>query len=251
MPSGYRQSILALASGIAGVYWVWNGNAGASVFRIKICGVRLENDIRAVEQSGGDAIGFNFFPPSVRFVDPASEDTRTLSNLAHTLGLLRVGVFVNHRPSEIELIAKDIGLDAIQLHGDETPDSAAELIEKGYRVIRAIKLPKGPIDQALIHQRSDEWIQLGCHVLLDVDAGAEHGGSGKTLHWPSVSAWAKHHPEVNWTLAGGLKPENVREAIRESGAISVDTASGVECPRGVKNEGRVRAFVAAASALPN
>ena len=82
--------------------------------------------------------------------------------------------------------------------------------------------------------------------MLDVDAGAAHGGSGKTLDWPSVAAWAKVHPDVHWTLAGGLTPENVGEAIAASGAVSVDTASGVECPRGVKNEGRIHAFAAAA-----
>lgn len=220
-----------------------------TVFRIKICGVRLEQDVRAVEAAGGDAIGLNFFAPSVRFVDPAADQTRELSALAGRLGLLRVGVFVNESAASIQQIAESVDLDAIQLHGDETIDLARQISAAGMRVIRAIKLPKGPLAIDQIESLAAPWSQAGCHLLLDADAGAAHGGSGKTLNWPSVAAWAEQHRSLGWTLAGGLKPENVAEAIRVSGAVSVDTASGVECPKGVKNEGRIREFVRQASGL--
>ncbi|WP_233902868.1 phosphoribosylanthranilate isomerase [Stieleria maiorica] len=218
----------------------------ATVFRTKICGVRLAEDVRAVEKSGGDAIGLNFFPQSVRYVDPSDPATGALSELAGRLGLLRVGVFVNESAVEMERIAGSVGLDAIQLHGDERLQTAASLRQAGWPVLRAIKLPRGPFAGELMRERAAPWIEIGCHLLLDVDAGAAHGGSGKTLDWPSVAAWAEANPSIGWTLAGGLKPENVRQAIDATGAVSVDTASGVECPRGVKNEARIRAFIAAA-----
>ena len=217
------------------------------MFRIKICGVRLEKDVRAVAASGADAIGFNFFPPSIRFVNPNTDSTAQLSNLGKDLGLLRVGVFVNESADFITAVVHRLGLDAVQLHGDEPPEIARALANRGCRVVRAIKLPKSKFDVDHLEKCSSEWVRLGCHLLLDVDAGAAHGGSGKTLDWSSVAAWSAKNSTVQWTLAGGLKPENVAEAIGASGALSVDTASGVECPRGVKNEARIRAFVTAAS----
>lgn len=216
------------------------------MFRVKICGVRLEQDVRAVARSGGDAVGLNFFPNSIRYLDPTSQSTAELSATAGQLGLLRVGVFVNCSFDSIIQIVDQTEIDVVQLHGDESLDLAKQLIESGQRVIRAIKLPKGPIESKSIQVKTEDWIKVGCHVLLDVDAGAAHGGSGKTLDWPSVRSWAQLSGPDGWTLAGGLKPENAGEAIEVSGANSVDTASGVECPRGVKNPDRIHAFVRAA-----
>ncbi|MCO8123025.1 phosphoribosylanthranilate isomerase [Stieleria sp. TO1_6] len=215
------------------------------MFRVKICGVRLDQDVAAVAAAGADAVGLNFFPPSVRYLDPQSNSTRELSQQAHTAGLLRVGVFVNQSAESMLTVADRVGLDAIQLHGDESIETAAVLLQRGQTVIRAIKLPKLPFDVELMERRSADWMLLGCHLLLDVDAGAAMGGSGKTLDWASVRAWAAAYPDVSWTLAGGLKPENVAAAIRATGAISVDSASGVECPKGVKNAERIAGFVAA------
>lgn len=246
VPSVYRHPSFAWPAELFQFVGIERITRGRTVFRIKICGVRLEKDVRAVERSGGDAIGLNFFPRSVRFVDPLDETTRRLSDLAEQLGLLRIGVFVNVTVESIDAIAARVALDAVQLHGDEPVELARQLIDSGHQVIRAIKLPKTAFDAELLHVRSSPWSDLGCHLLLDVDAGAAHGGSGKTLDWPSVARWSQQHPDVSWTLAGGLAPENVAEAIRMTGAQSVDTASGVECPRGVKNEDRIQAFVSAA-----
>ena len=225
------------------------------MFRAKICGIRLKKDVDAVAAAGGDAIGLNFFPKSVRFIEPGSEIARDIARSAGELGLLSVGVFVNEPVNEpvngVDAVARRLELDAVQLHGDEPPEAAAELIGLGHRVIRAIKLPRGPLESSAIDEHCRDWIGLGCHLLLDVDAGAAHGGSGKTLHWPSLAAWSETHPGLDWTLAGGLAPENVAGAIAESHARSVDTASGVECPRGVKNEKRIRGFLDLAIAAMN
>ena len=214
------------------------------MFQTKICGVRLDSDVQSAGESGADAIGLNFFAPSVRYVDPTLPSTKQLSGSAVVAGLMRVGVFVNESPEKIAQIADAVGLNAIQLHGDEQPDLARKVqLTTGLPVIRAIKLPTGEISVPAISEKTAAWIDLGCHLLLDADAGAAHGGSGKNLHWPSVRAWAEANPGVAWTLAGGLTPENVSEAIRTSGAASVDTASGVESSRGVKSERLIERFV--------
>lgn len=214
------------------------------MFHIKICGVRRPSDIEAVEQSGADAIGLNFFPPSVRYVDPDLESTRDLSALASAAGLFRVGVFVNESAERLSEIATSVGLDAIQLHGDEQPELIGRLRElSSLPLIRAIKLLKSEGHPAEIAAKVEPWLEAGCHLLLDADAGDAHGGSGRTLYWPAVRQWSDANPEVSWSLAGGLRPDNVAEAIRNSGARSVDTASGVEEPRGEKSQRLISRFV--------
>ena len=132
----------------------------------------------------------------------------------------------------------------VQLHGDEPLRLARELAEsRQLPVIRAIKLSAGPLAAARIEAAARPWVDVGCHPLLDADAGAAHGGSGKTLHWASIRRWSDEHRQTRFTLAGGLNPGNVAEAIRESGAKSVDTASGVEQPRGEKQVDLIAAFV--------
>ncbi|TWU47703.1 phosphoribosylanthranilate isomerase [Rubripirellula reticaptiva] len=209
------------------------------IFRVKICGVRLHSDIEAVAAAGGDAIGLNFFPPSIRYVDPDDPRTQELSAAAAGLGLFRVGVFVNEAPARIAEIADVVGLDAIQLHGDETVESASQV---SGRKLRAIKLPTGPLTVSQIDAASRLWIEAGYHVLFDADAGAAHGGSGKTLDWNAIAAWASLNPSVAWTLAGGLTPDNLSDAIQASSATSVDTASGVESPKGTKSSELIQAF---------
>ncbi|QDT11343.1 N-(5'-phosphoribosyl)anthranilate isomerase [Planctomycetes bacterium K23_9] len=239
------------------------------MFEIKICGVRLKSDIDAVRaacdgissthdaspnadaarRNHSVAVGLNFYPPSVRFIEPADPSSRSLSTAAQDAGLLRVGVFVNETAAAIQAVNSVVGLDAVQLHGDELIQTAIELIASGHSVIRAIKLPTVDLSVDLIEQRVAPWTEVGCHPLLDADAGAAHGGSGKTLDWSIVSAWAASHPDLAWTLAGGLNPDNVAAAITESTAKSIDTASGAEETRGIKSPSKIQAFFQAASRL--
>ncbi|TWU02749.1 phosphoribosylanthranilate isomerase [Stieleria varia] len=220
------------------------------MFKIKICGVKLKSDIDAVGESPADAIGLNFFRPSVRYVDPLEPSTLELTRRAASLGLMRVGVFVNEPLESIVEIARAVDLDVVQLHGDETLTFAQSLQDAGIRVIRAIKVPvivedrtQNPVVVAV-----GEWGHAGFHLLLDADAGPQHGGSGKSIDWQAVHAWSAQNPEISWTLAGGLRSDNVAQAIAASGACSVDTASGVESSRGVKSAEMIRQFAAAAEA---
>lgn len=219
------------------------------LFHTKICGVRFTSDIEAVGVSGADAIGLNFFPPSVRYVDPGKEDTSRLAETAKRFGLLRVGVFVNETVQTIYEIQQRVGLDVIQLHGDEPLGWTDEYRLTGsLPIVRAIKLPTAELNAKSIEERVRPWTDQGCHVLLDADAGAAHGGSGKTLDWEVIGQWSRDYGCRSWTLAGGLDRENVGLAKRISGAVSVDTASGTESSKGIKSSVLIQAFARAANA---
>lgn len=235
------------------------------MFDVKICGVRFKSDVDAVQaavsafasdaaDSGSKrcrvAVGLNFFPPSARYLDSQSADATAISLAAAKAGVLRVGLFVNESPETIARVADQVGLGAVQLHGDETPEQVAAIADViDLPIIRAVKLPagsnsEGPIPSSQIADACQPWLDLGCHLLLDADAGSQHGGSGKTLDWESVASWADDlSGDVAWTLAGGLTPENVAAAIATSGATSVDTASGVESSKGIKSAEKIAAFV--------
>lgn len=222
------------------------------MFQIKICGVREIAHIEAVFRSGADAIGLNFYQPSCRFVDPEKPIAAELASKAVDLGLTRVGVFVNHSVECIQAVSSRLGLDAVQLHGDEQAEVVSTLQEAGItKLIRAIKLPVGPLTVQEIDRRVQPWASLGAHLLLDADGGKRHGGTGKTLDWRAIREWALHSDGMSWTLAGGLNPANVADAISESGASSVDTASGVEEERGTKSETLICKFSETASPLLN
>ncbi|KAA1257595.1 N-(5'-phosphoribosyl)anthranilate isomerase [Rubripirellula obstinata] len=221
------------------------------MFEVKICGVRLKSDVQAVGAAGSHAgkavaIGLNFYPASARYVDPESAETAELSATAARAGILRVGVFVHETPEKIARIAAQVGLAAVQLHGDETVEEVDQLFELiEIDIIRAIKLPTGPISIEEIDEACQPWLEMGCGLLFDADAGSDHGGSGKTLDWPSIRSWADANPDIPWMLAGGLTPENVAEAIEVTGAKCVDTASGVEESRGVKSAAKIEEFIQA------
>ena len=216
------------------------------MFHVKICGVRRTEDVAHAQLSGADAIGLNFFPRSVRFVEPLSTQASQLAAEAASRGLATIGVFVDASPDLVAQWCEATKIDVIQIHGDESA-VVVRAIQALTRlpVIRAIKLPTGPLGVELIDRRVAPWLELGCHPLLDADAGTAHGGSGRALDWQAIGLWAARNPGVAWTLAGGLTPENVADAIEKTCAHSVDAASGVEQPRGVKSQSQIAAFLAA------
>lgn len=221
-----------------------------AAFRIKICGVRLPRDVIAASEAGADAVGVNFFPRSVRFQDPASDSTAEILTAARGAGVRAVGVFVDEAVEKLIEIATALQLDTVQLHGDEAIETAREIMDRGLKVVRAIRLPTTPLDPAEIESRVADWFELGATVLVDADAGAGYGGSGQRLDWKALGRWAAEpaHSGRKWILAGGLVPDLVAQAIREAGPYGVDVASGTESPKGTKSPARIANFCTAARA---
>ncbi|XZE52210.1 phosphoribosylanthranilate isomerase [Planctomycetaceae bacterium SH139] len=223
-------------------------------FTVKICGVRTAEDLAAVQAAGGDAVGLNFHPPSPRYLPP--EEAAMLAAAAIAGGVLPIGLFVNQTRRQLIATAEQVGIRWLQLHGDETPQFAAELLAAEFCVLRAVRLPPGPLGSADLDPLLGPWLDLGCHVLLDAEVGAHFGGQGQKLDWRSLGAWvaSSRLPGGAIALAGGLTPENVAEAIGLSRLRTVDVASGVEISRGEKSSERIHLFCQAArgavSALP-
>lgn len=228
------------------------------MFRIKICGVTSESDIDAVAGAGADAVGLNFHPSSIRFVDPSV--AARLSEHAVQNGLTRVGVFVDQSAEEVARIAGAAQIDSVQLHGGQSLEDARWLGDRGWQVIRVLRLAAGPLELETIRAVVEPWMSGEFPFLLDADAGTHGGGLGLRLDWETIGRWSKSEgfsenlsPAVcsqaaRWALAGGLTPETVGQAIASSRARSVDVASGVEEPRGQKSRHKIRVFVHAALA---
>jgi phosphoribosylanthranilate isomerase len=199
--------------------------------------VRTAEAALAAADAGADFIGF-IFAPSKRQVtiDQAMMIATTLRAHAKGAHVAIVGVFVNERPDEIAAIADSVGLDWIQLSGDELPASAAVL---PVPAIKSVRFDGGVIETA--------WLagDAGCDLpplLVDAHVAGSRGGAGVIADWQRASRLAKTRPIL---LAGGLHAENVRAAIEAVRPWGVDVSSGVESD-GVQDHAKIRAFVRAA-----
>jgi phosphoribosylanthranilate isomerase len=197
--------------------------------RVKICGITRMDDALLAARLGADALGFNFWPGSKRFVDP--DAAREIVDRLPPF-VTAVGVFVNQPPTEVLATAARAGIQAVQLHGDESWDDV-----NGFPIpaIKALRVA-GPESLADMHRYRVR------AFLLDAPS-AGFGGSGATFDWSVAREAAARAPVI---LAGGLTPENVREAVRAVRPYGVDVASGVERAPGAKDEEKLRRFIAAA-----
>ncbi len=213
---------------------------------IKICGNTSAEDALAAVEAGADAVGL-VFAPSPRRIDP---ETARAVVAEVPEGIEKIGVFVNERQELIREIVARVGLTAVQLHGDESPEFVRTLFSgcrAGTKVFRS--LPVGPgIEDALRRFAGAPGVD---GILLDSAGNAQRprGGTGRSFDWEATRAWV---PEVarrvRVVLAGGLSPENVALAVRVLKPWGVDVCSGVErCP-GKKEHARMKEFVAAVRA---
>lgn len=194
-----------------------------------------------IERAGADAIGLNFYERSQRFVD-LSEASKIVERLS--ADVKRVGVFVNASSEAIFAAAHRIGLDYVQLHGDEPPQFLSEL--PGLQIIRAFR---GAENLQLISDYLSECERRPVAVLVDAHDPIAYGGTGRTLYWPDLAKAAEFTGQLPLILAGGLTPANVAEAIQQARPFGVDTASGVEQEsRRGKDAALCQAFVSAAKA---
>jgi len=205
---------------------------------VKICGINDPAAMAAAAEAGADLVGFVFFPASPRAVTPSQAASIV------TPGPLKVGLFVDPTDDAIAEVLAALPLDLIQLHGEETPARCAAVKARfGLPVMKALGIA-GPSDLAQLA----DYAPAVDRFLLDAKAppGAPlPGGNAAPFDWTLTAGRAIPRP---WLLAGGLTPENVAQAIAVSGAPGVDVSSGVEIRRGVKDPGRIRAFIEAARA---
>jgi len=201
------------------------------VTRIKMCGVTDLEDARDAAMLGADAIGLNFFEGSPRSVTP-ERAVRIIESLPPFV--TAVGVFVNYEdPRALEDFAVSIRLDAVQLHGDETPDYCS--IIDSVKVIKAVRVDEEFKVESLRNYRASAF-------LLDAYSPTEFGGTGRVFNW-SQAAGANAFGRI--ILAGGLNPENVGSAIEELHPFAVDVSSGIETEPGKKDYDSMRRFVEA------
>jgi phosphoribosylanthranilate isomerase len=215
----------------------------ANMFTIKICGITRPEDALAVAAAGADAIGLNFYAKSARAIGikRAREIIAALPP-----AIVKVGLFVNALPDDICRTCDELALDLIQLHGDEPPQYLAKL--GGRPVMKAFRAAATAGLHAILAYL-DVCRTHGClprMVLLESPLSEGFGGSGKLADWSLARDYLAIEGLPPLVLAGGLRPENVAEAIRATGVRAVDTASGVESQPGIKNSVMITAFVAAA-----
>jgi phosphoribosylanthranilate isomerase len=216
--------------------------ARKTMFRIKICGITNIGDAMEAAEAGADALGLNFYPGSIRHitVQRAEELCRHLPS-----EIIRVGLFVNAPVRQMLELADQLRLDWLQLHGDEPPQYIAQLAP--HRVLRAFrqKEPGFRHETAYLEACRHQAV-LPAAVLIDAYHSGAYGGTGKTVNWISVPDFKVQVAPLPVVLAGGLRPDNVADAIRIVQPAAVDTASGVEIEPGRKDARLVRAFVEAA-----
>lgn len=212
------------------------------MFEIKICGVTTVQDALAAAEAGADAIGLNFFPGSSRWVDE-----QTASAIVHALpaDVMKVGVFVNSADRLVLDIYDQIGLDLIQLHGDEPPEYLGALGNRP--TLKAFRCAEDGLAPALAYlERCRELGRMPEMVLMDAFRPGHYGGTGATINWLTLVDHQTNREMPPLVLAGGLRAETVAEAIAMVEPMAVDTASGVESSPGHKDPALIAAFVNAA-----
>ncbi len=205
--------------------------------RIKICGIKREDDALAAVHAGVDALGFVFVPGTPRFVEPAAA-RRIIDRLPPFVA--RVGLFVDADAETIAATLAATGIDTVQLHGEETPEFAEQWRGRA-KVMKAFRM-RGPetLESMEPYRHAvDAW-------LLDAHVPGVSGGTGARFDWDlAVEASCRGVPIV---LAGGLRPDNVAEAVARVRPYAVDVSSGVESSPGRKDASKVRALVKAVRA---
>ena len=198
--------------------------------QVKVCGITNLEDALAALEAGAGMLGFNFYARSPRYVSPA-EARRVVERLPE--GAACVGVFVNEAtPEEVERVARESGVGAVQLHGAETPEFCRAL--RGLTTIKALRVGPGFTAEAASAYATDA-------VLLDAYVAGEWGGTGRTFDWSLARSTREAVPRL--FLAGGLNPENVAAAVAAVRPFAVDVCSGVETSPGRKSLPLIRRFV--------
>ena len=204
--------------------------------RVKICGLKTPETVAAAVEAGAHYLGFNFFPKSPRYVDPAV--ARVLA-LEVPVGVAKVALTVDASDDDLARLLDTVPIDILQLHGHEDLERVAAVRARfGLPVMKAVGVSEPRDLQAL-----DAYGMVADQLLVDAKApkgAALTGGNGLPFDWRLISKRGWNAP---WMLAGGLTAANVVQAVQMTGAKQVDLASGVETAPGVKDVGLIRAFM--------
>jgi len=196
--------------------------------KIKICGITNLNDALTAVNLGADALGFVFYPQSPRFISP--DKAKKIRQKIPPFTLC-IGVFVNARKGEVLQIARECHLDALQFHGNESPEYCSSF--SAYKVIKSFALKTRSDLKSITHYNIHA-------ILIDAYDPAHYGGTGKKADWELARQAKKFGPLI---LAGGLTETNVQEAIKVVSPYGVDVSSSMEKRPGVKDTVKLRRFV--------
>ncbi len=199
--------------------------------KVKICGLTTLEDARFASGALADYLGFIFYPDSPRYVDPAKAG----AVINWLEGPQKVGVFVNQPLDDVNSIARQTGIDLVQLHGNESPEYC-ELVDKP--VIKAFHITEGKTADEL-KAEMEPYSEVTDYFLFDTKTDGLWGGTGKTFDWNILTDIREEKP---FFLSGGLNPDNVRNAIETVHPTAVDLSSGLEESPGLKDFDKVEQF---------
>lgn len=196
--------------------------------RVKICGITRNEDALLCARVGADAIGLVFYPSSPRFITAfrAAEIIRILPPFVTSVGL-----FVNPSAEQVEAVLREMRLDLLQFHGDEPPEFCRRF---GVPYLKAVRVKPG-VD---LVQYADLYADAQ-GLLLDAYVDGTPGGTGQSFDWGLIPAGLR----LPVVLSGGLDAANVSSAIRQVKPWAVDVSSGVEVSKGIKDAGKIAAFM--------
>jgi phosphoribosylanthranilate isomerase len=197
------------------------------MIKIKICGITNFDDAMAASEAGVDALGFNFYKKSPRFIEP-SKAAEIIAQLPPFV--MPVGVFVNEREDKIRDIMFTTGIKVLQFHGDERPEFCGRFAA---RAIKAFQVRDKESLKHMVHYHVSA-------LLLDSYREGIRGGTGDTFDW-HLAVVAKTFGRI--ILAGGLNPGNVAEAVKLVQPYGVDVAGGVEKEKGIKDHAKMKKFI--------
>jgi phosphoribosylanthranilate isomerase len=215
------------------------------LFRTKVCGITSVADAKVCCAAGVEAIGLNFYDASPRCIT-VSQAVEIAAAVGNEIQL--VGLFVNHTVDDVRAIHQEIGLQYVQLHGDEDPNYLRQL--KDLPLIKAFRCRENETAEIVDFLAACTTLDITLQaILLDAFQPGCYGGSGQRLDWEVLKNNTHPFGGYKWVLAGGLDADNVASAITAACPTAVDVASGVESSPGKKDAELVQRFVTSAIAV--